>query len=157
MNAVDIISLGVEKYGTIVISFMATTIIGIIGKHFVDQHWARNFLVRLIVEAKAAVLEVQQTWVDKMREARGDGVVTDDEKRGARAAAITTLRSNLGRKGLERLGRIIGLDDEGIDRLLSTHVEAQVQRLKLVKSGAVAPVIDSQSPDPSGPPLSPQP
>lgn len=110
----------------------------------VNHVWAAGMLGRLLVEAKAAVAEVEQTYIDKITLYREDGMLTVEEAAAARAAAIAALKGNLGSKGLHRLGRILGLNDDEIDRLLGTHVEfavkamSQAKPLELVAGQAVA-------------------
>jgi hypothetical protein len=117
----------VLQYAPEVIGAVFATLVIIVGKTTADHVWLASMLGRLIVEAKAAVLEVEQVYVDKLKEGRADGVLMDAEKKEARALALATLRSNIGIKGLRRLGRILGLTDEEINRLLGTRIEASVK------------------------------
>lgn len=129
-----------SKYGATFIAAAATALGGVVARSFLNQAWLRGLLERMIVEAKNAVLEVQQTYVDEVLRAKADGVLTKEEAVHARNIAILALKSNIGPKGLQRLIRILGFDDAGIDRLLGTHIEAAVQRLAIVKSGQLSPV-----------------
>lgn len=154
----DVISDLIAKYGPTMIGVAFTAILGVIGRALLKHLWLRDMLVRLAVEAKAVVMEVQQTYVDRIRYARLDGVLTKDEAAEARRAAIDSLKSNIGPKGLHRLARVLGYDDAGIDRLLDTRIEEQVQRLKLIKSTQLSPVSkdgDSLSPAPVPAPAPP--
>lgn len=151
------------QYGVAILGAIGTltTIIGgyavkaLLG--YTSNTWLRMFTDRMAIEAKNAVLEVQQTYIDELAKGRADGILTKEEAATARSAAILTLKSNLGVKGLRRIAHAFGLDDPAIDRLLGTHVEAAVQRLAIVKSGQMpaVPATPSHQPlgDESVPPL----
>lgn len=151
MTVGDLILTFVQNYGGTVVAMVFTALSGVAVRqlmHVTNAIWVKTIVERIFIEAKAAVLEVQQTYVDEMAKARADGVITADEAKAAKARALLTLRSNIGPKGLRRLMRIVGFDDPAIDRWLGTHLEAAVQRLNLAKSGQVpaVPTAQSQSP-----------
>lgn len=123
----------ISQYGPVVIGAVFTALAGFVARHFLATVWLRDMLGRLVTEAKAAVLEVEQTYVDELAKAKEDGTLTAEEGRIARNMAIATLKSNLGTKGLRRLGRILGLTDDELDRLLGSHVEAAVKQLTLAQ------------------------
>ncbi|MCP4448268.1 MAG: hypothetical protein GY811_23455 [Myxococcales bacterium] len=67
-------------------------------------------LGRLWDEVRAAVLEVSQTYTDALREANEDGKLTEAEKRVAKEKAIAIAKSNIGKKGLRRLARVLDVN-----------------------------------------------
>lgn len=125
------VSAAITSYGPDLIGTAFAGLAAIVARFAITHVWLGGMMSRLVVEAKAAVLEVEQTYVDAITEGRADGTLTSEEAKAARAAAVAALRSNLGRKGLQRLGRILGLTDAEIDRLLGTHVEAAVKALSI--------------------------
>lgn len=154
----DILSDAVAKYGASVIGLIFTGILGWIGRTFLKDHLATKFLVRVTAEAKDVVLEVAQTYREEIRAGRADGFLTQEERAKAFTMAMAKLKSNLGPKLLERATRVLGYDDAGLNDLLTTKVEAQVQRLNLIKSGALPPVsVDGSSAPPAAPPRLPLP
>src|SRR5262249_23129459 len=122
----------ITTFGPEIIGAVCTALLGLIGRALVNHAWLRGMLERLVTEAKAVVLEVEQTYVDSVKGARDDGVLTPAEAATARRLALSALKSNLGMKGLRRLGRILGLDDSELDRLLGTHIEAAVKQVTMV-------------------------
>lgn len=94
--------------------------------------YVRETLQRAWVEVQGAVLEVSQTYADEIKRASADGTLTDDEKREARTMAVEIAKSNLGKRGLSRLGRVLGLD---VDKWLVSKTE---QAVKLTKAAAGA-------------------
>ncbi len=71
---------------------------------------ANGILGRAVQEVTAAVHEVDSTYVDAIKLANADGVLTEAEKKEAKAKAIAVAKSNLGVKGLATLARIVGAD-----------------------------------------------
>lgn len=94
----------------------------------------RAMLGRVGDEAKAAVLEVFQVYVSAIKAASADGKLTADEKAHARGLALDALKRNLGKQGLGRLARILGLRIGGtaLDAWLLGKVETAVAEAKLV-------------------------
>jgi hypothetical protein len=129
----------IVQYGAALIAAAFAAIAAFVGRSFVEHSFLRSMLERIVIEARAVVLEVEQTYVDKITEGRRDGILTPEEGASAKAAAIAKLRTNLGSVGLERLGRIIGLTAPAIEALLGTHVEAAVKSLTLAQEAT--PVI----------------
>lgn len=83
-----------------------------------------KYLARVWDEARAAALEVGQTFVDDIKAGRADGKLTEEEKRAAREKALAILKANIGAKGLKRLARILDLEDA--ERWLTNKLEAAV-------------------------------
>lgn len=82
---------------------------------------------RALVEVQAAVAAVGQAYVDGLKEANEDGVITAAEAAEARARAVGIAKANLGPAGVQRLVRALGIDVQDVDRWLGTHVEAAVR------------------------------
>lgn len=100
--------------------------------------WVRSFLARAEHEAHAVVLEVEQTYVDRLQAARapdspGGAELTPDEQAIALHLAVERLAELLGLTALERALRILGLPrtPDFVRRWLTTRVESQVKRLSM--------------------------
>lgn len=98
----------------------------------VQNAWANGVLNRAWTEVKAAVLEVGQTYVDALKEGKADGKLTEDEKSLAKSKAIAVAKSNIGKKGLKALARIVGVD---VEKWLGSKVESAVAVAKAAKPG----------------------
>lgn len=96
----------------------------------VKNEWVRGVLARLDDAVLNAVREVEQSVVAEIKAARADGKLTADERARVKAQAIESIRSHLGVKGLGELGRVLGLEDGCLEKLLSTRVEAAVHDLR---------------------------
>jgi hypothetical protein len=100
----------------------------------VQSEYLRGALVRLDDAVLASVREVQQVTVDTIKSASADGKLTPDERAKVKQAAIDTIKSHLGMKGIGELAKVLGLENGAIDRLLSTRVEAAVHDLKQARA-----------------------
>ncbi len=78
--------------------------------------YLRDLVARAWFEIQGAVLEVSQTFVDAIKAASKDGTLTEEEKAVAKA--------NIGRKGLARLARVLGVD---IESWLASKTEQAVK------------------------------
>lgn len=135
--------------GITVITMVFGAIGAVLARFHIQSAWLAGFLGRLLVEAKAATLEVSQTYTDAIKLASADGDLTDAEKAEAKRLALVTLKSNLGQKGLDRVKRILGIDS--VDAWLSTHLEAAVNQNKTIATAVGKPVVVVPSPIPVGP------
>lgn len=104
--------------------------------------WVRDFLRRAEVEARNVVLEVEQTYVDKITAARdplspGGVELTEGEREVALHLAVERLLELLGLATVERALRILGLPRslDFVRRWATTRVEAQVKHLSLEQEG----------------------
>lgn len=85
----------------------------------------REGLQRLWLEAKKTVLSIEQTYVRALKDGKeDDGKLDAEERAEAKRLAIAELKSNLGKKGLLKLVRILGIDD--IDGWLGSTIEAVI-------------------------------
>lgn len=94
---------------------------------FIKAGTVRDIVGRALAEVGDAVLAVSQTYVDALKAASADGVLTDAEKAEAKAKAIALAKKNIGTEGLKKLAKILGID---IDGWLGTKIEAAVSTLK---------------------------
>lgn len=104
--------------------------------------WVRAFLARAEQEAHSVVLEVEQTYVDRIRAARdpsspGGADLTPEEQVEALGRAVDRLAELLGLTTLERALRILGLPraPDFVRRWLTTRVEAHVKLLSMAQGG----------------------
>ena len=104
----------------------------------VRGEYLRGVLLRLDDAVLAATREVHQVTVEELKAASADGRLTPEERTRVKARAIETVRSHLGARGVGELGKVLGLDDSGIEKLLSTRVEAAVHDLKRARMNGVA-------------------
>jgi hypothetical protein len=103
----------------------------------IDNEKVRKYVGRAWVEVRGAVAEVWQTYVSALKEANTDGKLTDDEKAEAKRYALEAAKANIGKKGLARLMRVLGLGDtDELDNWLGNKVETAVDLSK--KEGKAA-------------------
>jgi hypothetical protein len=94
----------------------------------VDNERARGMLLRLTDAVENAVLEVEQTTAEALRNAAEDGHITDEEARNVRQTALTAAKRQLGTRGVAELRKVLG-DDE-VDELIGGRLEAHLARIK---------------------------
>lgn len=102
----------------------------------VQNEYLRGVLVRLDDAVFAAVREVQQVTVDAIKSGSADGTLTPEERDRVKQAALDSVKSHLGMKGLLELAKVLGLADGTVDKLLSTRIEAAVFDLKASRPAA---------------------
>lgn len=98
----------------------------------------RGVIQRAWVEVQGAVLEINQTYVSELRKAREDGELTEAEKLTARTRAVEVAKANLGKKGLARLARVVGINP---DEWIASKVEQAVAKTKIITGGSALPEI----------------
>lgn len=147
------------NYSGTLIAAVLSVVLGLVLKPFAKQLWLKGAMQRVADAVKDGVMAVNQTWVDRIRIARQDGIVTAEELADAKKMAIEEAKVQLGKFFLDLLARVGGYDDASMDRMFATKVEAQVQRQNLIKSGALSPVsVDGSSTTPApAPPRLPLP
>ncbi len=104
----------------------------------VKNEYLRGILVRLDDAVMNAVREVQQVTVSAIKASSADGQLSADERALVKQAAINSIKSHLGSKGLAELAQVLGLEDGAIEKVLSTRVEAAVHDLRAASSSADA-------------------
>lgn len=82
--------------------------------------------------SESAVKDAQQSVIEAAE--KKDGKTPDEVFTAAKAAALASIKSHYGEKGLSELKKIFGWDD--IDKNLSSMVEAKVHDLKLSRTAA---------------------
>ena len=133
--------------GDEVLAWVATLLAGLFARYIlvkIGREVAQKYLGRSWIEVKSAVAEVYQTYVSALKEANLDGKLTAEEKAEAKSRALKVAKANIGKKGLSRLLRILGLESDALDTWLGTQVEAAVDLSK--KEGAAAKSVTSPLP-----------
>lgn len=100
----------------------------------VRGEYLRGVLLRLDDAVLAAVREVHQVTVEEFKAASADGRLTPEERARVKAKAIETVRTHLGTRGVAELAKVLGLDDGGLEKVLSTRIEAAVYDLKRARA-----------------------
>lgn len=88
--------------------------------------YLRGVLVRADDAVITAVKEVGQIYVDELKKANVDGVLTADEKAQAKKNAVAKAKEYLGPKGLILIEQVLGLTGSALDGFLGGKVEAAV-------------------------------
>jgi hypothetical protein len=111
----------------------------------VTRAWLRAFLDRFREIREAVVLEVEQTYVDRILKARaptspGGAELTPEEQAEALRTAVGRLKELVGLAALERALKLMGLPRTPafVDQWLATWVEATVKRLSIEQAVANA-------------------
>lgn len=90
----------------------------------------RNALIRLDHAVLTAVKEIQQTTVDAIKKANADGKLTDAEKAEIRSAAARSAWDLLGPKGVAFLQEVLGVDEDEVQKIIDSRIEAAVHDLR---------------------------
>lgn len=117
--------------GQAVVPWAVTFLVGLLSKYVyskIQSDFWRSVATNATTEVFDAAQEVHQTYIKQIKKGREDGVLTDEERAKAKRMAVETAKSNLGAKGVARLGKIVGA--QGVDNYLSTKVESAVSALK---------------------------
>ena len=112
----------------------------------VKNEYLRGVLVRLDDAVLAVVREVQQVTVEAIKSGSADGKLTPDERARVKQAAIDSVKSHFGMKGISELAKILGLESGAVDKLLSTRVEAAVHDLKLSRANGASGTAGAELP-----------
>lgn len=94
------------------------------------NEYLQGLMLRLNEGVFTAVKGVQQSYVDAIKRGRADGHLSDVEKKAAVNQALGSLKSYLGPKGLDELGKVLGLDGLAVDQFLGDKIEAAVHDLR---------------------------
>jgi hypothetical protein len=78
----------------------------------------------------AAARQVQQVLVDKLKATSLDGRLTVEQGAEAKQAALASVRSQLGPRGVADVANTLGLEPGEVDPMLGARIEAAVHRLK---------------------------
>jgi hypothetical protein len=112
-----------------VLSWLAVKAAQLLTEKTKSEHVMR---VLLLVDdvVLAAAREVQQVLVDRLKAASPDGNLSAEQSTQAKQAALDSAKAQLGPHGLADIATTLGLDGNGVERMLGTRVEAAVHRLK---------------------------
>ena len=100
----------------------------------------RDILLGLETVAADAVAEVWQTSVEAAKKDAANGKLPKEVAAAAKDAAIATVKSYLGAKGLEALCRALGIGQADADRVISNKIEKAISEAKRRNSNRIAPV-----------------
>ena len=103
----------------------------------------QGILLRLDDAVFLAVREVEQVFVSMLKTASEDGVLTAEERRQAKDAALRAARSYLGTRGLAELGKVLGLPEDEVDRVIGGRVEAAVYNMRAQPTRMLGSVLRS--------------
>ena len=107
----------------------------------IDNQVAEGILVRLDEAAFSAVGEVWQTMGEAMKAAAADGKFTAEEKAALKAAAISSVKAELGQKGIDTLLKVLGWKSEAdADKAIGAKVENAIYRVKRANANRIEPV-----------------
>lgn len=138
MNWNDIISGLVPVLGSLLITVLTW---GAVKLTQYIQAKTKNVLVQgILIRATDAVTtsvkEVSQVYVDAIKEASADGVLTKEEQARALELALFKAKQHLGPHGLQELLFVLGLSSKSpeapaaLDSFLTSRIEATVADLK---------------------------
>lgn len=116
----------IVEYGPSVLAWVLAGLGALLAKYVfarLKAGYARDVLSRAAAEVSSAVLATFQRYVSRVKEASGDGTLTDEEKAKAMADTIAEAKANLGSRLLKSLARILGAN---LDGWLETQAEAAV-------------------------------
>lgn len=100
--------------------------------------WLKAFTDRIERYRRAVVLDVQNTYVQALKDRRADGKLTPEEAREALGMAVDRFLELLGVKAVDRYLALAGLPKtpEFIERWARTLVEAAVKELSIDEAAA---------------------
>lgn len=136
-----------SEVGVVVIPILATFITGLLSKLImtkVNNEFASGVLDRAQKEVFAATAEIGMTYVKKIKESAADGELTDAEKKAAKDAAVSVAKSNIGKKGLNSLAKVVG--GENVSNWIGNKVETSVASLKVTDAIVKKPAPSEPSP-----------
>jgi len=90
----------------------------------------RGILLRIDDAVVAIVREISQVWVSGRKAASPCGTLTPEQRAQAKQAALDSVMSQLGTKGLAEVEKVLGLAAEAVEAFLATRIEAAVHRLQ---------------------------
>lgn len=126
MSIMMIVILALSGILTLALGWLAVRYASWI-KEKVKSARVEGILLRLGDAVFKVVRELQQTVVDK---AKVDGKWNQEKAEEVKKAAIEKIKEYLGPKGIQEALAILGLDIPGLEKLLSTMIEADVYDLR---------------------------
>ena len=100
-----------------------------------SQRWS-SMILRAGLSMRTIVVEVNAVYVDALKKANEDGVLTRAEREKAREMALDKFKEQWGVEGLKELAKIIGFGD-ALDSWLGSLLESTIKELP--KSVALPP------------------
>lgn len=100
----------------------------------VKNEYLAGMLARLDDAVTHAVGEVDQTVVQSLKAASSTGTLTAEDANTARNAALASVKSHLGPKGVAELIKVLGIEPSELEKVLTTRIEAAVNDLNTAKS-----------------------
>ena len=100
----------------------------------------RDILLGLETVAADAVAEVWQTSVEAAKKEAAGGKLPKEVATAAKDAAMATVKSYLGPKGLEALCRALGIGKADADKVISNKIEKAIAESKRRNSNRIHPV-----------------
>ena len=100
----------------------------------------RDLLLGLESVAADAVAEVWQTSVEAAKKEAAGGKLPAEVAAAAKAAAVETVKSYLGAKGLSALCSALGIGKADADRVISNKIEKAIAESKRRNSNRIQPV-----------------
>jgi hypothetical protein len=119
------------QYGTMILMAILSAIsfVGLrYGLELFKSKRVKGIFTRLAIELRGVVVETNSDYVNDLRKANEDGVLTDEEKQLALEKAISKLKENIGMKGLQRIVKVLGI--ESLESWLGTHIAGMVEDVK---------------------------
>jgi hypothetical protein len=129
----------IAEYGDKAAAFLVATAAALLTRYVwnrITRESLRGIAQRSYAELIDAVLEVWQTYTSTLKERNADGELSEEEKAEAKRRALEIAKTNLGAKGLKRLGRALGFTELfGVDLTrteswMASKVETAVATLK---------------------------
>ena len=102
-----------------------------------SEYWS-GVITRADDLALRIVNDTYQNTVQKMKEAKADGKLSQAEKDQVKGAALKSLKDLLGTKGLREIAKLLGADSS-VEGFLSTTVEHAVATAKNVGAASKGP------------------
>ncbi len=104
----------------------------------VKNAYLRGTLIRLDYAAVNAVKEVEQTTAKAAREAAADGKISEQDVDRIKAAALSSAKAYLGKKGLGEVLGVLGLGEAEAHQVIGGRIESAVHDLKVERAEAAA-------------------
>lgn len=104
-----------------------------------------GILSRLTSAVQTTMLDINGTLKAAVSEAAADGVITPEEKRRIKEAALQRVKTHLGVKGLAEIVSVLGVAPASVDTVIGSHLEAALEATK-DRSGAIDPEKSSVDP-----------
>lgn len=129
MNILNIASVAAQLLAPVLMAALAlaSTWLAALIRTKVKNEFLRGVMLRLDDAVFAAVKEVEQVIVARLKEASADGTITAQERVAVKNAAIASVKEQLGQQGLVAVSKAIG---DGLDAVLGAKVEAAVHDMK---------------------------